>query len=100
MLGFLLAASGGLRCAAPANCSEDRVAQAIWRRWGRDSDSQNQRNEATGHTAHDTHTDAHTSLTHTSTRDSTSGEKTPLHSGPHDKGTTKQRTGARARSAP
>lgn len=25
--------SGRLGCAAPANCSEDRAAQAIWRRW-------------------------------------------------------------------
>lgn len=90
MLGFVLVRPGH---------SEDRIAQVFRCRWGRDGDSQNQRNEATGHTAHDTHRRTHGTYTHVYT-DSTSGEKTPLHSGPRSEGTTKQRTGARARSAP
>lgn len=49
-------------------------------------------NEATRRTAHGTHTDTHGALTRTSTRDGTSDEKTPLHSGPHNTRTTKQRT--------
>lgn len=53
-----------LRSVRPGHL-EDRIAQAFRQRWGRDGDSQNQRNEATGHTAH---TDAHTALTHMSTR--------------------------------
>lgn len=101
MLGFLLAASGELRCAAPANCSEDHVASRRHSGVGGEgtvtAKTSVMRPQDTRHTAH---TQTHTRHLHTSTRDSTSGEKSLLHSGPHNKGTTKQRTGARARSAP
>lgn len=94
MLGFLLAASKGIRYATPTNCSEARVVQVFRCRWGTvRADTSVMRPWDTRHT---THTQTHTRHLHTSTQDSTSGEKTPLHSGPHDRPQSRGRAPARA----